>query len=112
MANIEKQTIFEMPVKEASDITIVFEGCWHHIITRVLSRKKEARHVFKIKKDEGFCWFECSSEIGEKILKLAEDFGKDKKELELFLNPLRVKEKPQKEFLSMWARFKNLFMRK
>jgi len=111
MASIEKQTIFEIPMKEVADITILFNGSWHQTITRVWGRKKEInRHVFKIKEDDGWRWFECGDEMGEKILSLVAEFGKNKKELEFFLSPLRVKNiKPKSDFLNMWERFKRLF---
>lgn len=112
MATIEQQTIFELPMKKVAEVTVILKGSWHQTITRIWGRVKEIdRHLFKVKDDSrDFRWFECSSEMGTDILKLIEEHGKNKKEINLFLNPLRIKDiKPKRDFLNMWQRFKGLF---
>ena len=111
MASVEKQTIFEMPMKQVSEITIILDGSWHLPITRVWGRRKEVgRHLFKIQDDMvGYRWFECNSEMADEILSLIDRHAGNRKELCLILNPLRVKyprPRPKREFLSMWERFK------
>lgn len=114
MASVEKQTIFEMPMREVAEITISLDGSWHTTITRIWGRHKEVdRHLFKIKDDlVGYRWFECNSQMGQELLSLVDEFGKGKNELHVLFNPLRVKEiqQPQKEFLGMWARFKRFVL--
>lgn len=119
MTYIEKQTIFEMPMEKASEITIILDGDWHHTITRVWGRRKEVgRHLFKIEDDEKpYRWFECNEEMAKKILGIAEKHIEGgRKKLCLFLNPIREKyprPRPRKqEFLSMWQRFKKFIIGK
>jgi len=114
MANVEKQTIFKLDMEKPKYITILlYDDFWYTKIYRIIGRKKVERHMFKIKKEYEYKWFECDNDKAQQILKLIKEYGKDYSHIDIFLNPIRIKnEEPKKEFISKWKRFKNFIWRK
>jgi len=116
MASVEKQTVFKMPMKEIGEIVIFLDGDWHAAITRMWGKRKEVdRYLFKIKGNAPteYCWFECNNQMAQELLNLINQHGKNRDELHVLLNPIRIMEdQSQGKFIHMWQRFKKFMMRR
>lgn len=68
MANIDKQEIARLPIKQESNFTFEFsEDGWYVPIKRIWNRKEMDRVCFRIIEGDRENWFECGTKLAEKI---------------------------------------------
>lgn len=74
MANIDKQEIARLPIKQRSNFTFEFsEDGWYIPTKRIWNKKEMDRICFKIIEGEQENWFECGTKLAAKIQKTVDE---------------------------------------
>lgn len=68
IANIDRQEIARLPIKQESNFTFKFsEDGWYIPVKKIWNKKEIDRVCFKVMDGDRENWFECSTKLAEKI---------------------------------------------
>lgn len=103
MAEIEKQVIFTLSLKEMEQFNIVKKENWYEVIMRNWGNKKEIERYLFYLEGEDYNFFECDKETADKIMnKVNSRYNIINLD---FKKPSKITEQ-KKEFINLWAKFK------
>lgn len=106
MTEIEKQTIFNISLKEINKIKIVKKENWYDNVVRNWGNKKDVERVLFNLEGNEHQYFECDKEFADKIMEYI-DTNKSIAIIDLSFPQMEQK----KRFINLWKKLKSFIGR-